>query len=470
MKTWQFHKLKLPAGLAGEGGAGVRQRRPGRDRGPAAPGDGDPGRDLGRRGLDDLAAPPELPAGHGADRSSRRRRAGSPSGTSGSASRSTRRCPRSGASAPRHGRRCPTAGPSRRSSRPAGGVSQLHFEDTELSGAYQVKIGPPLALESTFAANPDPAESDPAKLDRAGLADGRPGLELRLLDQLEGADRQRRRRSAAAASCTDRCSTPSWFLLSSNRSSPGGSDTTATPRIDVLMPISRISPRYVMDWLLRRSGRPTGSRTGAGRRGDRARDPLRAALAAGGHAAGRARLRGADRLALPPRGPGPARPTRSCWRRSGSRSSCWRSSCSPRRCSRSSGPACPTSWSWSTTRPAQQVVDQYDDAEDEGRGRGAGQGRRASPSRRRLAVGEGLLAQDDGQLLRELQKQNKVRLYLVSTARAAARRDRQARGRRPARSRSSRRSSPPAVRPGSATAVRQVLTELRGAPRRRSCC
>jgi hypothetical protein len=57
----------------------------------------------------------------------------------------------------------------------SGGLSQLHFEDTELSGPYQVKLGPPLALESTFAANTDPAESDPAKLDRAGLADALPG-------------------------------------------------------------------------------------------------------------------------------------------------------------------------------------------------------------------------------------------------------------------------------------------------------
>ena len=54
-------------------------------------------------------------------------------------------------------------------------MSQLHFENTELSGPYQVKIGPPLAIESTFAANPDPAESDPAKLDPAGLADAVPG-------------------------------------------------------------------------------------------------------------------------------------------------------------------------------------------------------------------------------------------------------------------------------------------------------
>jgi hypothetical protein len=57
----------------------------------------------------------------------------------------------------------------------AGGVSQLHFEKTELSGAYQVKVGPPLVLESTFTANTNPAESDPTKLDRAGLADAMPG-------------------------------------------------------------------------------------------------------------------------------------------------------------------------------------------------------------------------------------------------------------------------------------------------------
>ena len=57
----------------------------------------------------------------------------------------------------------------------AGGVSQLHFEKTELSGAYQVKVGPPLVLESTFTANTNPAESDPAKLDRASLAEALPG-------------------------------------------------------------------------------------------------------------------------------------------------------------------------------------------------------------------------------------------------------------------------------------------------------
>ena len=58
---------------------------------------------------------------------------------------------------------------------PAGGISQLHFDQTDMSGRYEVKIGPPLARESLFAANTDPAESDPAKLDRAGLAELLPG-------------------------------------------------------------------------------------------------------------------------------------------------------------------------------------------------------------------------------------------------------------------------------------------------------
>jgi hypothetical protein len=58
---------------------------------------------------------------------------------------------------------------------PGGGVSQFHFEQTDLAGEYQVTIGPPLSLESSFAANPDPAESDLTKLDRAALAEAIPG-------------------------------------------------------------------------------------------------------------------------------------------------------------------------------------------------------------------------------------------------------------------------------------------------------
>jgi hypothetical protein len=57
----------------------------------------------------------------------------------------------------------------------AGGVSLLHFDETELSGAYQVKVGPPNPQDSTFAANPDSAESNPEKLDRAGLTAAVPG-------------------------------------------------------------------------------------------------------------------------------------------------------------------------------------------------------------------------------------------------------------------------------------------------------
>jgi Aerotolerance regulator N-terminal/von Willebrand factor type A domain len=58
---------------------------------------------------------------------------------------------------------------------PAGGISQLHFDQTDVSGRYEIRIGPPLARESSFAANTDPAESDLAKLDRAGLAELLPG-------------------------------------------------------------------------------------------------------------------------------------------------------------------------------------------------------------------------------------------------------------------------------------------------------
>jgi Aerotolerance regulator N-terminal/von Willebrand factor type A domain len=57
----------------------------------------------------------------------------------------------------------------------AGGTSRFHFEQTELSGRYQVRIGPPLSLESSFAANPNPAESDLTKLDRGALAEAVPG-------------------------------------------------------------------------------------------------------------------------------------------------------------------------------------------------------------------------------------------------------------------------------------------------------
>ncbi len=54
---------------------------------------------------------------------------------------------------------------------PTGGLSQFHFDQTDTAGEYQVKVGPPLALDTLFAANTNPAESDLTKLDRAGLTE-----------------------------------------------------------------------------------------------------------------------------------------------------------------------------------------------------------------------------------------------------------------------------------------------------------
>lgn len=61
------------------------------------------------------------------------------------------------------------------------GLSRLHFEETDAAGAYKASIGPPLAREVVFAANPDPAESDPAKLDGTSLAQRVPGWRFSLL-------------------------------------------------------------------------------------------------------------------------------------------------------------------------------------------------------------------------------------------------------------------------------------------------
>jgi hypothetical protein len=63
----------------------------------------------------------------------------------------------------------------------SGGVSQFHFEQTDSAGDYQVKVGAPLALDTLFAANTNPAESDLAKLDRARLAEILPGWKFAYL-------------------------------------------------------------------------------------------------------------------------------------------------------------------------------------------------------------------------------------------------------------------------------------------------
>src|SRR5258708_14125436 len=62
-----------------------------------------------------------------------------------------------------------------------------------------------------------------------------------------------------------------------------------------------------------------------------------------------------------------------------------------------------------------QVVDQYED----GKAKSAAEALAkisGRPEASRWAVAEGLIEKDGGQILGELQKQNKVRLYLVSTA------------------------------------------------------
>lgn len=51
-----------------------------------------------------------------------------------------------------------------------GDGSRFQYDGTDLSGVYTARLGPPLARELTFAANPDPIESDPARADDATLS------------------------------------------------------------------------------------------------------------------------------------------------------------------------------------------------------------------------------------------------------------------------------------------------------------
>ena len=51
----------------------------------------------------------------------------------------------------------------------SGTLGLVHFEQTDLSGPYSLKIGPPVASESLFALSPPTLESDLTKLDKAGL-------------------------------------------------------------------------------------------------------------------------------------------------------------------------------------------------------------------------------------------------------------------------------------------------------------
>ena len=186
--TWQYHKLVIPKGSKAEVALAFDTGDPGRRRSASPPRDGDPGGDLGRHRLDDLADPQELPAGHAADRPAG---LGRPALGAEHSRRPAVRPVVSGGRGVGRRSRWSRPGSSRSPTKlqPAGGVSQFHFEQTDLSGAYQVKIGPPLALDTSFAANTDPAESDLTKLDRAALAEILPGWNFLVSDELERVDR-----------------------------------------------------------------------------------------------------------------------------------------------------------------------------------------------------------------------------------------------------------------------------------------
>ena len=55
-----------------------------------------------------------------------------------------------------------------------------------------MEVGPPVGLKTAFAANPDPAESDPAKLDQGGAAGRRARLEIPLRQRLARPGRRTR--------------------------------------------------------------------------------------------------------------------------------------------------------------------------------------------------------------------------------------------------------------------------------------
>ncbi len=74
---------------------------------------------------------------------------------------------------------------------PSGGSASSTSSTPRSPAAIPVRIGPPLSVESSFAANPNPAESDLTKLDRSSLADAVPGWNFLYLTNCE---RTRRRR------------------------------------------------------------------------------------------------------------------------------------------------------------------------------------------------------------------------------------------------------------------------------------
>ena len=111
---------------------------------------------------------------------------------------------------------------------------------------------------------------------------------------------------------------------------------------------------------------------------------------------------------------------------------------------------------------SQQVADQYDNpkakAAAEELARSSGR-----PEVSRWSVGEGLLLKDQGRVLRELQKQNKVRLYLASTAPRLLAEIDTPEDLAPALEKL-KKAEPTGGQTRLGSSIRQILTELRGAP------
>lgn len=68
-----------------------------------------------------------------------------------------------------------------------GGAATLAFTDTDISGTYQVDLGPPDNELRFLAVNPWPAESDLSKLSAADIAETFPGWEVSIFDHYESA-------------------------------------------------------------------------------------------------------------------------------------------------------------------------------------------------------------------------------------------------------------------------------------------
>jgi hypothetical protein len=72
----------------------------------------------------------------------------------------------------------PSGAPAAAKLQTDGDISTLRFDRTDISGTYRVQVGSPLDLDSAFAVNVDPRESDPAKLDQAALKEALPGWDF----------------------------------------------------------------------------------------------------------------------------------------------------------------------------------------------------------------------------------------------------------------------------------------------------